>query len=447
MSSQEESSPQQLALIIQEPGKPHQVIAKFLMMILNYRYGLDLIVAHNFVEAFSTIQKKKNEIRATFIIQRKKIDSSTSLAALNAEDTNPLFLVLPAALMEEHKILCHRMKNVYFGAWEKAFGAEETSLQSLIKSAFDTRGIGDLFKELEGASDEDARERIVRRLKNLNTLPTLPEIAMRIMGMVDEPSSSAEDLEELVVNDPAILHKMLQLVNSPVFAGSGHQGGWSLKEAIVRLGRKKVGAVAQQIKLMNGLVRPEESMFDLRRFWEHSVGCAMIADRLYSNGIVKTKKPLQFNDYWIGALLHDIGKIVLGFFFWDHYVEILRQMSENHSSFRQAEKLLGDAANHEYLGKLLLVKSNVGKELADAVGAHDSVGQAPGDLVCLIHVANNVSKELDLGYMPEEEPNYNPEVLKALGLDKSRVGALRGRLGDDVVAEIGDVVDHCTQPQ
>jgi HD-like signal output (HDOD) protein len=172
----------------------------------------------------------------------------------------------------------------------------------------------------------------------------------------------------------------------------------------------------------------------------------MIADRLYSNGIVKTEKSLQFNDYWIGALLHDIGKIVLGFFFWDHYEAILRQMSENQSSFREAEKELGDAANHEYLGRLLLVKSNVGKELADAVGAHDSVGKAPGDLVCLIHMANNVSKELNLGYLPEEEPKYNAQVLAALNLDQKRAGELKQHLGSEMAAEIAEVVDHCTNP-
>ena len=35
-----------------------------------------------------------------------------------------------------------------------------------------------------------------------------------------------------------------------------------------------------QVKMMNAIVRPEESRFDLRRFWEHSVGCALICDRL-----------------------------------------------------------------------------------------------------------------------------------------------------------------------
>ena len=37
-------------------------------------------------------------------------------------------------------------------------------------------------------------------------------------------------------------------------------------------------AIAQQIKLINSLVKPENSPFNLRRFWVHSVGCAVIAD-------------------------------------------------------------------------------------------------------------------------------------------------------------------------
>ena len=38
------------------------------------------------------------------------------------------------------------------------------------------------------------------------------------------------------------------------------------------------------------------------------------------------KEELAFNDYWIGALLHDAGKLVLGFFFWDHFEEIIRRI-------------------------------------------------------------------------------------------------------------------------
>ena len=90
-----------------------------------------------------------------------------------------------------------------------------------------------------------------------------------------------------------------------------------LKEIITRLGVKKVGAIAQQVKMINSLVKPEESKFDMKRFWEHSVGCAIIADKLYTERHVKLQAEIEFNDYWIGSLLHDVGKLVIGFFFWD----------------------------------------------------------------------------------------------------------------------------------
>ena len=50
-----------------------------------------------------------------------------------------------------------------------------------------------------------------------------------------------EDLEDILVTDPAIVYRLLGVINSPVFAGSGHKGGWSLQEAIVRMGRRKGG--------------------------------------------------------------------------------------------------------------------------------------------------------------------------------------------------------------
>jgi len=110
----------------------------------------------------------------------------------------------------------------------------------------------------------DMQARVEHRLRNLKTLPTLPEVALRIMTMVQDPKLTIEDLEEVLTSDPAIVHKLLQVVNSPVFAGSGQKRGWSLKETIVRLGHNKVGGIAQQIKMINSLgqagaepVRPE----------------------------------------------------------------------------------------------------------------------------------------------------------------------------------------------
>ncbi len=60
----------------------------------------------------------------------------------------------------------------------------------------------------------------------------------------------------------------------------------SLKDAITRLGTRKVGAIAQQIALINSMVQPDANEFDLRKFWGHSLACAIVADRVHDGEFV-----------------------------------------------------------------------------------------------------------------------------------------------------------------
>ena len=237
------------------------------------------------------------------------------------------------------------------------------------------------------------------------------------------------------------MHKLLQLVNSPAFAGVELKDGWSLQEVLVRIGRNKVAAIAQQVKLMNNLVKPQGSQFDLERYWMHSVGCALIADQLYPDKMVEFEQPISFNDYWIGCLLHDIGKLVLGFFFWSHFEMILQEMDRSHCGFRSAEIKLGDVANHEYLGKILLMKYKIDEGLVDAVVTHGSPEENPSELTCPIHLANNLSKELAMGYLPDEQHDYNSVVLKKLKLTQEDIE----RIGDTLFAESIQEIEEAVQ--
>jgi HD-like signal output (HDOD) protein len=440
--------PSEYGLLVLQAERPEQqVYARYLMLILNYRFGLDLITVKSHMEAFSAARKYGRKIRCTVIVQDTKIGTKSTIAALNLEDAIPLIVVLPAELIASHQDLIQRMTNVHFCAWETALEKSKSALLPLILKTFAANGIGELFGEdAQQLPFEEMRARVERRLRNLKTLPTLPEVAVRIMTMIQDPRPTVEDLEEVLTSDAAIVHKLLQVVNSPVFAGSGHKGSWSLGEAIVRLGRDKVGAIAQQIKMMNSLVKPEQSLFDLRRFWEHSVGCALVADRLYRDKLLNFKEEIEFNDYWIGGLMHDSGKVVLGFFFWEHFEEILTHIAKEECSFRQAEKDLCDVANHEFLGQLLLIKSNVGEQLVRAVGEHHSGSKDPSDLVCLLHVANNLCKDLGKGYLKEEGSLYRVEVLQKLGITREDMERIQQELGEQMVKEIDDLVDRCVQP-
>ena len=434
-------------LIVVQEGEHQRRLERLLVLILNYRYGLDLITTHTLVEAFSLFQKYGSRIRCTAVIQDRKIDTKTSLVAISRNGNIPLLLVLPDHLLESHRAICQQMTNVYYCGWQQASGRAPKSLQVQIETAFSEQGIGEIFDEDSASlSHKEMQVCVERRLSNIKTLPTLPAVALRIMAMMEDPRPTAKDLEEVLMSDPAIVHKLLQVVNSPIFAGSRYKGSWTLQQAIVRLGRRKVGALAQQIKLMNALVRPDESLFDLRRFWEHSTGCALICDRLYKEELVTLDEEIDFNAYWIGALLHDSGKLVLGFFFWEHFEEILKHMESTECTFREAEQELCADANHEFLGQLLLLKSNAGEQLVKAVASHHAKGVTPGALGQLIHVSSNLCKDIGKGYLEGETVIYSAEVLNALGLDKNGIRKLRQSIGDEIVSSIDELVARCTQP-
>ena len=435
------SDDREYALIVQATGQPQPLIARFLNMLLTYRYGLDTINADSFASAYAQVKKYGPRIRCAFLIEQEKIESKNSIASLSLNGNILLFLLLPQKLIGDHQSLLHRIDNIHYCPWESVFKGGDAGVQNIVGRIFAQSNIGDLYHAVQKLPFEVAQQKIENRLKHLKTLPTLPAVALKIMNMVEDPQTSVEDLDKVVTSDPAIVHKLLQVINSPIFAGVGHKEGWPLKEALVRIGRKKVAAIAQQVKLMNSLVKPQESQFNLERYWMHSVGCALIADRLYKNKMLAFQQSIAFNDYWIGSLLHDIGKLVLGFFFWSHFEEVLQTMHRLQCSFRAAEIELGDVANHEYLGKLLLMKSKVDKGLVDTVDTH-AAPENPSDLVCLVHLANNLSKELAMGYLPDEQPHYDPAVLAKLNLSEDDCDRIRDALFADGAKEIKEVVQR-----
>ena len=434
---------QESGLIVQQEGKPQQVLAKFLNLMLNYQCGLTITVIQELGKASALLMQEGKAARCVFIIQNCTIDSDRTLDALSKYGSLPLFLVLPQTIIEQQRGLVDERSGLIYCPWETAFTNAESSLQAVVTEALATQGIGNLFQEIDKVPYAVQQQRVERRLKNLNTLPTLPEIIMRIMRMVSDPKTTTEQLEQLLCRDPAIVMKLLQVIKSPVFAGISRTGSWSLTDIIVRLGLKKVGAIAQQIKLINSLVKPQESEFDLQRFWEHSVGCAIIADKLCTGKLINLGTELEFNDYWISALLHDVGKLVLGFFFWDWFARVVEQMEKAELDFRTVENKLGDVANHERVGQLLMINANMGEELSQAVGSHHSVGDDPTPLTCLIHMADNLCKDLGLSYLPEESSRYDPRVLKKLKLVEDNLPVLRETLAEDIAEEVKSMVDQC----
>ncbi len=434
-----EPSKEHIALVVAQEGKAQRTLAKFLTLLLSYRYGFTVDTAADFIQAAGVIRRNGKRIRCVFVIQNLKVSARTTVPALTLAGSIPLFLLLPGHEANDQRDSVEGLPNVHVCAWEMAFASGKASLQRLLGEAMSQ-------VDLEGMLNEDdsgLEQRIRDRLDRLDTLPTLPAIIMHIMRIISDPRATVAQLEELLMRDTAIVLKVMQVANSPYFMGTSRSGQrWTLQEAVVRLGVKKVGAIAQQIALINTFVRPDDSEFNMQRFWMHSVAVAMIADRIVADSTAGLEDQVAFNDYWMAALLHDCGKVVQGFFFHDWFERILRTM-DSKTTFAKAEADLGGAISHEWIGELVLRKSDMPADLTRAVGLHHVVGERPAQLTALVHVADGMAKEMGLGLVEDEAVDYNRVALTVLEMSRDEARTASKKYAPLVKDEVRRLVKEC----
>ncbi|MEW6755799.1 MAG: HDOD domain-containing protein [Candidatus Latescibacterota bacterium] len=432
---------EEFALVVHQAGEDHLV--KYLTLVLNYLYGLSVLMARRAGEASALLMERGEHVRCAFLVQDEPLTSQIALAALSLRGRIPVFLLLPPELVEPQRQQHAGARNLFICSREAAAAPNGQSLRALIDEAFERNDIGGLFDGARHLSFRALQQRVQRRLRHLSTLPTLPEVVLRILKVTGDPEASVEEVQDVLHSDTAVVHKLLQVVNTTHFAGFGQRGRWELRDTILRLGRKKIGSIALQIKLINSLVRPEGSGFDLHRFWTHAVGSALVADLVFQDARIKLDDWESCSDYWVAALLHDVGRLVLGFFFWSYYDCLERKVREEAVDFRGAERAMGDAVTHPLVGQLLLLRTGASREVVAAVAEHHDPQPLPAPLVCLVHLADNLCKDLGMGYVSGERGVYHAAVLEAVRLDEAGLDALRADLRPSVPRQVEDLVKRC----
>src|SRR3569623_186366 len=119
---------------------------------------------------------------------------------------------------------------------------------------------------MPAATTQPADKRVELVLQQLEELPTLPTIAVKVLEVTGNDSSSAKEVVELISADPALSARILQLVHR---ADSGVRGEiTSVDRAVVMLGFEAVRSAVLAITIFKS--------FDNSRndFWKHSVAVA-----------------------------------------------------------------------------------------------------------------------------------------------------------------------------
>src|SRR3954465_7988136 len=132
----------------------------------------------------------------------------------------------------------------------------------------------------------DIREKRVELiLQQLQQLPTLPSVAVKVMEVTGRDDSTAQEVVQLIAADQSLTAKILQLVHR---ASAGVRGEVnSVERAVVLLGFEAVRSAVLAVSVFQTFPgaaqqrdRAIEANFNREEFWKHSVAVACCAELL-----------------------------------------------------------------------------------------------------------------------------------------------------------------------
>jgi HD-like signal output (HDOD) protein len=225
-------------------------------------------------------------------------------------------------------------------------------------------------------------QQVMAKLSCYEDLPTLPSVATQIYSIASDPHSSAAELADIIMKDPALTSKLLKIVNS-AFYGCPQQIN-SVKQAVVLLGMDDIVGIAFGLAAAKVFdVTTTTSLVDPKQLWRHSVGTALIAQHLCS-GIPGYRNQGAFT----AGLLHDVGKIFLIENFPSEYCIASAGSDEILPPYEREEEVFGQ--NHAAIGKLLSAEWNLPEPLLQAITCHHQPLEAESDteFVAIIGLAD-----------------------------------------------------------
>jgi len=136
---------------------------------------------------------------------------------------------------------------------------------------------------------------------NRITLPTLPEVALKVRDSLEQENSTAHDIADIVGSDAALSARLLQVANSPLYRGRVPIE--SIQMAITRLGNKLVKSLVVSLA-MKQIFQATNDATDkrLRTIWEQSVEIAAI-----SRVLAQSQSHLDKEQAMLAGLTHNIG--------------------------------------------------------------------------------------------------------------------------------------------
>ncbi|PIE89528.1 MAG: hypothetical protein CR997_10545 [Acidobacteria bacterium] len=222
-------------------------------------------------------------------------------------------------------------------------------------------------------------------------LPSMPELAMKVMRMLEDPNTNAKNLQDTISNDQSMTLQILKIANSALYGLKREVR--TLSHAIMILGFNSIRSIVLASAAKNMYFSKTMGLKE-RLLWEKSIGCAMISRILGSKF-----SDINKEECFICGLMHNMGQTVLNQKFPAEYDQIIQESYMEGIPVEALEKR-AFGFSHNELGGAITEKWNLSENISQVILFYLAPAMAPQPhrrLASVVNIAHSFCADLGVG--------------------------------------------------
>jgi HD-like signal output (HDOD) protein len=254
--------------------------------------------------------------------------------------------------------------------------------------------------------------------QEVESLFSLPDVAIRLNDLIDQPDTSTQELVEVVQLDAGIAATVLRLANSAWYGLPSRVD--TISRAITLIGQKALRDLVMSTSVITTFKGISSEFVDMRDFWDNSVTCGVVTRSLAQKCGMREAERM-----FLAGLLHKVGRLVFYASRPVQYRQVLQDKNNGEAAIIAAEESVF-GFNYAQLGAALLRAWRVPAALDEMVEFQLDPSHAPdhpfdaailhvaGDIA--YHMAPDIKARFELG---EYNLTFRESAWEALGLERS----------------------------
>lgn len=259
-------------------------------------------------------------------------------------------------------------------------------------------------------------DQLVRKIDDISTLP---QVALKVMEVANDPDSGAADLKVVMEGDAALSTRVLRCVNSSAYAVRTRIT--NLQQAIAFLGLKQIRNLAMTASVSELFKKDEKTGgYSRALLWRHLVSVGIC-----SRMIAMRRKIANFEDAFLAGLLHDVGIILEDQHAHQGFCEVIGALRKETTLCETERSILG--FDHTALGEKVAEVWSFPEVLGRAIRCHHNSAACKGEeagIVRCVEVANLICTLKGIPSVGLKLVRFSPAAVADLGLTKEDIAVL-----------------------